>query len=180
MRPRGVGDGVVREGLLIRPETASDIVAIRAVNEAAFEGAAEADIVDALRGDADPFISLVAEREGEIVGHICFSPVTIGDSGHVGYVGLGPMAVRPDVQRRGIGSALVVAGLDECRRRGQTLVVVVGHPEFYPRFGFHPASRLGLTCEYDVPDDVFMVFPLAGESPAGGIVRYHAAFGSHS
>ena len=161
----------------IRSESPLDGAAIRAIHEAAFGGRVEADIVDALRREADPFISIVAEQAGEIVGHICFSPVTVGDEDTTNrHVGLGPMAVRPDAQNRGIGSRLVEAGLDECRRRGKALVVVVGHAAFYPRFGFQPASRVGLTCEYDVPDDVFMALRLDETVPMTGLVRYHHAF----
>jgi putative acetyltransferase len=163
---------------MIRGETPADIAAIRALNEAAFGQPFEADLVDALRREADPFISLVAERDGVVVGHICFSPVTVAaDDGSRGYVGLGPMAVAPAVQNQGIGSRLVNAGLDECRRRSLKLVVVVGHAAFYPRFGFEPASRLALTCEYDVPDDVFMALRLDEAIRPAGLVRYHPAFG---
>ena len=162
---------------MIRYETPPDMRAIRAINEAAFGQRFEADLVDALRREADPFISLVAEQGGELVGHICFSPVTVGDGEEPdGYVGLGPMAVLPAMQNRGIGSRLVQAGLDECRRRGLALVVVVGHAAYYPRFGFQPASRFGLTCEYDVPDDVFMALRLDETVRPTGLVRYHRAF----
>lgn len=168
---------MVRQELLIRAETQHDLRAVRSVNEAAFGQRFEADLVDALRRQADPFISLVVEQAGEVVGHICFSPVTIGDGAQRdGYVGLGPMAVLPAAQNRGVGSRLVRAGLDECRRRGQALVVVVGHAAYYPRFGFQPASRLGLTCEYDVPDDVFMALRLDETIRPTGLVRYHRAF----
>jgi putative acetyltransferase len=170
---------VVCEELLIRRETAADIAAIRTVNEAAFGQRFEADLVDALRRAATPFLSLVAERGREIVGHICFSPVTIGDDAHGqsrGYLGLGPLAVLPAAQNSGIGSRLVLAGLDECRRQRHALVVVVGHPRYYPRFGFQPASRLGLTCEYEVPDDVFMALRFDSTIHVAGLVRYHPAF----
>ena len=163
---------------MIRCETPADVEAIRAVNQAAFGQRFEADLVDALRREADPFISLVAERHDEVVGHICFSPVSVGDDGAFGgYVGLGPMAVAPALQNQGIGSSLVAAGLDECRRLALRGVVVVGHAAYYPRFGFQPASRLGLTCEYDVPDDVFMALRLDDRAVPGGRVQYHAAFG---
>ena len=163
--------------VFIRAETPADIAAIRALNEAAFGQPFEAQLVDALRREANPFVSLVAEQGGEILGHICFSPVAVGDGDPSNrYVGLGPMAVLPAAQNRGIGSRLVQAGLDECRRRGQALVVVVGHAGFYPRFGFQPASALGLTCEYDVPDDVFMALRLDETSHPAGLVRYHSAF----
>jgi putative acetyltransferase len=168
---------MVREELLIRPETHDDLDAIRAINEAAFGQRFEADLVDALRREAEPFISLVADRRGEILGHICFSPVTIGDDGaSQRCVGLAPMAVLPAAQNSGIGSRLVRAGLDECRRRGLALVVVVGHATYYPRFGFQPASRLGLRCEYDVPDDVFMALRLDETVRPAGLVKYHQAF----
>jgi putative acetyltransferase len=167
---------MVREELLIRAETQDDLSAIRLVNEASFGQRFEADLVDALRREASPFISLVAAQGGVIVGHICFSPVTIGGGESDGYVGLGPLAVLPAAQKSGIGSRLVLAGLDECRRRGQALVVVVGHAAYYPRFGFQPASRLGLTCEYDVPDDVFMALRLDETRRPTGLVRYHHAF----
>lgn len=100
------------------------------------------------------------------------------DAGVTG-AGLGPMAVRPGHQRTGIGSALVREGLERCRRRGVDLVVVLGHPEYYPRFGFAAASRLGLRCQFDVPDEVFMALELTpgGAAKAGGFVRYASAFG---
>jgi putative acetyltransferase len=161
----------------IRFETPRDIVAIRRVTEAAFGRANEADLVEALRRDAQPFISLVADRSGQVVGHICFTPVTIGADGRsAGSVGLGPMAVAPELQKQGIGSRLITAGLEECRRQGCTLVVVVGHPTYYPRFGFRTAKLFGLTCEYAVPDDVFMALPLGAEPVPAGMVRYHPAF----
>ena len=93
-------------------------------------------------------------------------------------LGLAPTAVRPDRQRQGIGSQLVRAGLDAARKTGAAAVVVVGHARFYPRFGFVPASRFGLTCEYDVPDEVFMALELVPGFLAGpgGLVQYHPAF----
>jgi len=94
-------------------------------------------------------------------------------------MGLAPMAVLPAKQRQGIGTALVRAGLEECRRLSFEAVIVLGHADYYPRFGFVPASRYGLTCEYDVPDDVFMVLELSAGTLEGrsGVIRYHAAFG---
>ena len=164
--------------MVIRPERSEDIGGIRAVNRAAFETATEADLVDALREQADPVVSLVAEEAGSIAGHIMFSPVTLSGGGRTPLMGLAPMAVRPDAQRRGIGSALVRAGLDRCRHLGCGAVVVVGHPEYYPRFGFVPASRFGISCEYDVPDEVFMLLELEPGVLGGqsGTVRYHPAF----
>lgn len=164
----------------IRAERAADVPAVRRVNELAFGQAEEAALVDALRAAARPQISLVAVEDDQVVGHIFFSPVSIerGDSPPAA-MGLAPMAVLPEHQRRGVGSALVRAGLDECRRIGRNVVVVVGHPEYYPRFGFRPGSRFGLRCEYPVPDEVFMATELEPNALAGrrGLVRYRPEFG---
>jgi putative acetyltransferase len=164
----------------IRTEQPGDVVSIRLVNEAAFGGSIEADIVERLRLEASPIISLVAEEGGAIVGHILFSPVTRAEGRELPLLGLAPMAVLPDHQRRGIGSALVRAGLDACRQLDAAAVFVLGHAEYYPRFGFVPASRYGIKSEYDVPDEVFMVLELqpGGLSGCSGTVRYHAAFGN--
>lgn len=164
--------------MLIRAERDTDIPAVHAVNAAAFPTAAEADLVDALRRQANPIISLVAEEDGSVVGHILFSPVVLDSRPDLKIAGLAPMAVIPGRQRSGIGSALVRAGLDECRRLGFSAVVVLGHPEFYPRFGFVPSTRFGIRSEYDVPEEVFMAQELETSSlhDAAGTVRYHAAF----
>ncbi|MBI4616546.1 MAG: N-acetyltransferase [Planctomycetes bacterium] len=153
---------------------------MRAVTLAAFPTRAEADLVDALRAGAEPFVSLVAEQGGAIVGHITFSPVTLDALAELRIAGLGPMAVAPAHQRRGIGSALVRAGLDTCRTLGFAAVVVLGHPGFYPRFGFAPSVRFGFRSEYDVPEDVFMALELVPGALRGstGTARYHPAFGT--
>jgi putative acetyltransferase len=162
----------------IRPEQPTDAEAVRAVHQAAFETNTEADLVDALRVQADPIVSLVAHDGESIVGHILFSPVTLSGHADLTIMGLGPLAVVPAQQRLGIGSALVRAGLARCTQLGWAAVVVLGHSEYYPRVGFVPASRFGISCEYDVPDDVFMALELAPRSLAGrsGVIRYHAAF----
>jgi putative acetyltransferase len=166
----------------VRPELSADVLAVHELNRAAFGGADEAQIVDALRGAVAPLVSLVAESDGTVAGHILFSPVTLAAAPHPLVMGLAPMAVRPGHQRSGVGSALVRAGLDACRAVRAVAVVLVGHPTYYPRFGFVPASRFGLSCEYDVPDDVFMALELAPGSLAGhgGPVRFHPAFGGGS
>ena len=166
--------------IAIRVEQAADEAAVRAVNLAAFAKPFEADLVDALRVQASPIVSLVADADGAIVGHILFSPVTVAARGDLAVMGLAPMAVLPSRQRAGIGSALVRAGLDRCRALACRAVVVVGHAAFYPRFGFVPASRFALRCEYDVPDDVFMAMELVPDAlnSARGLVRFHPAFGS--
>ena len=162
----------------IRPETEADSAAIRAVNEAAFETPAEADLVESLRRRGRHSVSLVADVEGVIVGHILFSRVSLVEHARLNMLGLAPMAVMPDHQRKGIGAALVRQGLARCKDLGCCAVVVVGHPGYYPRFGFVPARRYGLRCEYDVPADVFMVAELEKGSLRGasGLVRYDDAF----
>jgi putative acetyltransferase len=165
---------------IVRPERPGDARAIREVNEQAFGRAAEADLVDALRDRGKAVLSLVAVCEERVTGHILFSSVTIESGGPVtAAVGLGPMAVLPAHQRQGIGSRLVRAGLDACRRAGHAQVVVLGHPAYYPRFGFVPASRQGLYWEHPVPDEAFMVLALRDGAPAGpgGTVRYAPEFG---
>lgn len=153
---------------------------MRTVNAAAFETSAESNLIDALREQAVPIVSLVADDNGVIVGHIMFSAVTLSGHPDLKVMGLGPMAVMPEHQRKGIGSALVRAGLEHCKRLGFVAVVVLGHAEYYPRFGFSPAARFGIRSEYDVPDDVFMAVELQPAALSGktGTVKYHAAFAS--
>jgi putative acetyltransferase len=165
--------------ITIRSEEAADQLSVRRVNELAFGQATEADLVDALRAKADPYVSLVAIVDGLIVGHIFFSPVSIeSETGVFNAIGLAPMAVLPEFQNKGIGSRLVDEGLKSCRELGQEVVVVLGHPNYYPRFGFIPAHLKGLRSEYDVPDDTFMVLELSESALSGrrGLVKYHPEF----
>ena len=165
----------------LRPEQPDDYAAIDEVNRAAFGQEAEGRLVAAIR-DADgfdPALSLVAIRDNRVVGHILFSPILIEtDAGDVPALALAPMAVLPEYQRRGIGSELVRGGLDACRERGHRIVVVLGHPDFYPRFGFTPAGRHGVRCPFDVPEEVFVVLGLHAGALCGttGVVRYPPAF----
>lgn len=164
--------------MLIRAEKQDDRDAVHAVNISAFETPSEASLVDTLREQEQPVVSLVAEDNGEIVGHIMFFPVSLSGYPNLKVMGLGPMAVAPEHQRKGIGSALVRAGLEQCKQLGFTAVVVLGHPEYYPRFGFLPSSRFGIDSEYEVPEAVFMAMELQPGALSGktGRVKYHAAF----
>jgi putative acetyltransferase len=165
--------------LIVRNEKPEDIAAIHEVNEKAFGQPAEANLVDALRANGKVTLSLVAVQDDRVVGHILFSPVTIeSEKESLAAVGLAPMSVLPEFQNQGIGSRLVRAGLDECRKALHDSVVVLGHPEFYPRFGFTPASRHGIKSEYDVRDEVFMIMELREGALAGrsGIVKYQPEF----
>lgn len=142
----------------IRSELPEDVEAIYSLNQEAFEGTAEANLVNNLRTSNAMTLSLVAIKNNEIVGHIAFSPVTIeSDQTTVNAVGLAPMAVSPGFQRSGIGSQLVEEGLNRIRTAGHDLVIVLGHPEYYPRFGFVPAKKYGIRWEQDVPEEVFMI-----------------------
>jgi putative acetyltransferase len=167
--------------LIIRAETDVDYSAVRQLNERAFHQPDEANLVDALRKNAKPYLSLVAELNGQVVGHIFFSPVLIqSEASSFTALGLAPMAVLPEFQNQGIGSELVLRGLEACRKIGHDVVVVLGHPKFYPRFGFVPAKQKGLSCEYSVPDEVFMVAELKESALAGrkGMVKYRPEFAS--
>jgi putative acetyltransferase len=161
--------------VFVRRESVEDITAIREINELAFGQPAEANLVDTLRSRGKALISLVAVEGDRTVGHILFSAVTIVPEGKkLNGIGLAPMSVLPGVQRQGVGSQLVKAGLEECRAAGFDYVVVLGHADYYPRFGFVPASRFGLKCEFDVPDEVFMAQELKAGALNGitGLVKY--------
>ena len=169
--------------ITIRAEQPADEAAIHDVNVLAFGREAEARLVAALRGGAAfvPELSLVAVDGGQVVGHVLLSRVHIdGPAGDVPALALGPIAVRPARQRQGIGSALIRHALDEARRLGYTLVVLIGHPSYYPRFGFVPASTFGLESTFGVPDEVFMALPLrpGGFEGIHGTVLFPAAFDS--
>jgi putative acetyltransferase len=165
--------------MTIRPERPEDASRIRHVNVLAFGQPAEADLVERLRQACGDSVSLVAEDDA-VVGHILFTPVAVESAGQrILGMGLAPMAVLPDRQRQGIGSQLVRRGLDILRERGCPFVVVVGHPEYYPRFGFQPASTHGLATQWQgIPDAAFMVRVLDVHALAGvsGVVKYREEF----
>jgi putative acetyltransferase len=165
--------------MVIRPEQPEEATAIRHIIQQAFGRLAEATLVDRLRTQGQVIVSLVAERCQHIVGHGLFSPVILESAGQVcRLAGLGPMAVLPALQRQGIGSLLVRHGLEYCRNAGYDGVVVLGHPAYYPRFGFVPANRYGIRCEYVVPDDVFMAIELRPGTlqRCAGTAKYQPAF----
>lgn len=161
----------------VREEVTADRSAIHDIHRSAFETPAEARLVDELRAAGAVSLSLVAERNGLPAGHVLYSPVTIADQ-ECAAIGLAPVAVLPEFQRQGIGTALIRESLRLCRQHGYQSVCVLGHPEFYSRFGFRPAAEFGLTCEYDVPAEAFMVLELQPDSlrQCSGVVRYHPLF----
>jgi putative acetyltransferase len=160
--------------LTIRFERFDDLGQIRAVNEAAFERTDEADLVDNLRAEGAVLLSLIAEVDDRIAGHILFSRMTIG---LVEAVALAPMAVLPEYHRRQIGSALVRRGLDELRNRAERIVIVLGHEHYYPRFGFSTDTARHLSSPF--PKEAYMALELQSGALDGiaGHVEYPRAFG---
>ena len=166
--------------LEIRPETPDDISAIRDVNRLAFGQEDEAALVDALRDGGYGVVSLVAEDDGRIAGHIFFSRLAIEAGGQtVEAAALAPMAVLPECQREGIGSALAGAGLEACRTAGIAAVVVLGHPDYYPRFGFSPDAAHGLLSPFPGAGGAFMALELVPGAldVSDASIRYAPPFG---
>ena len=162
----------------IRREEPCDHSAIRNLNEVAFDNGPEAAVVDKLRASCGNYVSFVAVDQGAVVGHILFTPATIDNSDLIG-MGLAPMAVLPSHQRKGIGSQLVQHGIGHFRQIGCPFIIVLGHPEYYPRFGFELASHYKLHSQWEgVPDEAFMslVFDKAALPKTGGIARYRGEF----
>jgi len=165
----------------IHPEKPEDYAAVYEVNRLAFGREVEGRLVEALRQSPDHFpeLSLVAVVAGRVVGHILFSAIAIEVPGtRIPALGLAPLAVRPEFQKKGIGSELVRYGLEQCRRLGHKIVVVIGHPDYYPRFGFSSARAEGLEVPFPVPDEAFMALELVPGALSGisGMVRYSPAF----
>jgi putative acetyltransferase len=160
------------------PETAADAGAIRQVNLAAFPSAEEADLVDALRAsDAwiDGLSIVVDEPDGTVVAHALLTRCYVDGAPALA---LAPCAVLPRVQRTGAGSAAIRAGLDAARALGENLVIVLGHPAYYPRFGFIPASALGIHASFEVPDEALMALALDPDSEIPrGTIAYPPPFG---
>jgi len=175
----------------IRTSTDKDKAEIRAVHERAFGRKAEADLVETLMASNAfvPNLSLVAVNDGKVAGHILYTKVDIVDEdgqvksemrtkGNLIYaVALAPLAVLPELQKQGIGKALMHESLKLADKNGHGVIIVLGHPEYYPKFGFEPASQHGMKSPFDVPDNVFMVKPLNNFNAAiTGSVAYHEAF----
>ena len=175
--------------IFIRPEELEDVARVFEINAAAFGQPDEAELTDRLRAEVSPLIAHVATRgseSGELVGCSLWSPVEIRGEQHSpqGYTssafGLGPIAVWPEDQKTGVGGLLIQAGFDACREAGELLLFVLGHPAYYPRFGFEPASERGLHYRDVSFDSAFMVIELAPDALLGrkGWVRYDEAFQS--
>ena len=164
----------------IREERLEDIAAVREVNKRAFGQDQEANIVDALRSNGAALLSLVATLDGHVVGHIMYSPITVGDTATG--AALAPMAVLPEHQREGIGGKLIEAGTRKLKEAGYPFIIVLGHANYYPRFGFKPAGGFGVKCEWDVPDDVFMLLVLdqSKMQDVTGLAKYRHEFSSVS
>lgn len=167
--------------VLVSKEQPQDVAAIHHVNVAAFGGGGEADVVDQLRDSCNNFISLVAKIDGQVVGHILFTPVRIiqTDDWSVSGMGLAPLGVLPEFQGEGIGSALCVEGLKRVRSEGHPFSVVLGDPKYYSRFGFERASEYGITSSFEgVPDEAFMItiFDPQIMADVSGIAYYQPAF----
>jgi putative acetyltransferase len=163
----------------IRKERPGDIPALRDLNKRAFEQDQEANIVDALRANGAVLLSLVATLNDRVVGHIMYSPAEIGQ---LTGAGLGPMAVLPEYQRQGVGSQLIESGTRQLKSADCPFIVVVGHADYYPRFGFSPARHLGITCEWDLPDNAFLLLVLDPARMQGvtGMAKYRHEFSTVS
>ena len=165
-----------------RPETEHDTAAIRRVNEQAFDRPAEANLVDNLRQEPEfePRLSLVAELDGEIVGHALFTPIYIHAENGEEYpcLSLGPIAVLPEHQKQGIGGQLIAAGHRAALELDYTVVILLGHPSYYPRFGYRPADHWGLTNPWNVTGEPWMAIELVPGALDGkaGLVMYPETF----
>jgi predicted N-acetyltransferase YhbS len=168
----------MRTDWITRAETGADIPAIREIDLAAFDTPLEADLVEALRTDSawiDGLSLVVTDQHGTVVGHALLTRCHIDDTPALC---LGPVAVLPEYQNTGAGSAAIRAALDAAGKRGERFVTVLGHPPYYPRFGFTRASAHGIRITLDVPDEAMMALALDAAHPLpSGTVRYAAPFG---
>ncbi len=165
--------------MIIREELAEDISGVRRVEEAAFGRRGEAELVDLIRQRGAVTLSLVAVEDGEVLGHVLFSPGTVTDGKESWPCeGMGPVAVMPERQRQGIGSKLIEEGLEKCWQRGAKAVFVLGDPAYYGRFGFTRTDRFGIRCEFEVPPEDFMVTAVKEGALNGwsGVMHYQPEF----
>ncbi|MCJ8345854.1 N-acetyltransferase [bacterium] len=163
--------------MIIRNEIESDIGTVYKINCSAFTTNAEANLVNSLRKNVKPIISLVAEID-DVLGHIMFSPVTLSNHPDLKMMGLAPMAVHHSNQKTGIGSKLIEEGLKVCKNLGFVAVAVLGHPKYYPKFGFLPSTNFAIQSTYEVPPEVFMILELEQNILKGktGTIEYHSEF----
>ena len=166
--------------MIVRQEKPEDINDIHVLNESAFGQPQEAGIIDKLRRNCEGCFSLVAIEDEKIVGHIFFSPAVIeGENGMIAGMGLAPMAVLPEMQRKGIGTQLVKKGIEHLNKTECPFIIVLGHPEFYPRFGFKRASLYGIKSQWQgIPDEAFMILwqNKPDVNPVSAVARYRDEF----
>jgi len=164
----------------IRPECSSDVTAIHLVNAAAFQQENEARLVDQLRDQGGLTLSMVCIQDDQIIGHIAYSPVVVefDDGDSLQALALAPVAILPEHQNSGVGTHLIQVSLDILKAQGHHLVIVLGHPDYYPRFGFKPASGFNIRSPYPVPDEAFMLLELTAGTLENrpGVVRYRPEF----
>ena len=167
--------------ITIRPETLQDYKIIYQLNKQAFERDNEAKLVNNLRESSSfiPDLSLVAELENQIIGHILFVKIQIKNSSQeTESLALAPMAVHPDFQKKGFGGRLILEGLKRIAALGFKSVIVLGHEHYYPKFGFEPAEKWGIKAPIEVPSEVFMALELVpdGLNGVSGVVEYPKEF----
>ncbi len=166
--------------IIIRQEMASDHEKVYEINRLAFNQENESKLIERIRESNNhvPELSLIAEIDDKIVGHIFFSKITIVGDSTYDSLALAPMAVTPEYQRKGIGSKLVAKGLEKGKELGFNSIIVLGHKDYYPKFGFQRASKWGIKCPFEVPDEVFMAIELTEKALDGksGIVQYPDEF----
>jgi len=167
--------------MIIRREKEEDFKSIYEINEKAFKQKEESELIERIRSGKNfvPELSLVAEENGRILGHILFSKIKIKGEEKYESLALAPMAVLPELQRQGIGEKLVKEGLDKAKELGFDSVIVVGHKDYYPRFGFERASKWNIKCPFQVPGEAFMAIELIDGAleNKSGIIEYPEEFG---
>jgi len=164
----------------IRKEEEKDNKRVYEVNRLAFQQENESKLIEKIRKGENfvPELSLVAEIDDEIVGHILFSKINIIGDAIFESLALAPMAVIPEFQKQGIGGKLIKKGIEKAKELGFDSIIVLGHKEYYPKFGFQKASKWGIKCPFDVPDEVFMAIELANKAleNKAGTVKYPKEF----